>query len=370
MKILKHLHIILINMLDYDIVNKIQSIYDYKIASWWQLIDNNRIECQLCPRNCKIPSGSHGFCFIRKNIDGKLYNTAYGRMNGFANDPIEKKPLYHFYPGSTIYSFGTIGCNLGCKYCQNWHMSKSVNQKYLSKKYSAQDIVKFAQSNNSIGIAYTYNDPIIFGEWVIDIAEQARHNGLKNVMVTNGYITSEARYDIFKNIDGVNVDLKAFSDQFYRKLTLSNLDPVLDTLRWLVNETNIWVEITTLIIPKQNDHPNEVRSLSKFIVEELDPCIPLHFSAFHPDFKMLDVPPTPIITLKRARDIALNEGLKFVYIGNVLNDIGQDTICPSCEKIVIKRLGYTTDLTAMNENKCAYCDTIIPGCFENMVGQS
>jgi len=357
-------------MLDYNMVNKIQSIYDYKIASWWQLIDNNRIECQLCPRNCKIPCGSHGFCFIRKNINGKLYNTAYGRMNGFANDPIEKKPLYHFYPGSTIYSFGTIGCNLGCKYCQNWHMSKSVNQQYLSKKYSAQDIVKFAQINNSIGIAYTYNDPIIFGEWVIDIAEQARHQGLKNVMVTNGYITPEARYDIFKNIDGVNVDLKAFSDRFYRKLTLSNLDPVLDTLRWLVNETNIWVEITTLIIPKQNDHPNELRSLSKFIVEELDPCIPLHFSAFHPDFKMLDVPPTPIITLKRARDIALNEGLKFVYIGNVLNDIGQDTICPSCGKIVIKRIGYTTYLTGMNEDKCVYCDTTIPGCFKNMVGQS
>ncbi len=357
-------------MLDYNIVNKIQSLYNYKIASWWQLLENNRIECQLCPRFCKIPSGSHGFCFIRKNIDGKFYNTAYGRLNGFANDPIEKKPLYHFYPGSTIYSFGTIGCNLGCKFCQNWHMSKSVNQEYLSKKYTAQDIVKFAQSNNSIGIAYTYNEPIIFGEWVIDIAEQARHQGLKNVMVTNGYITAEVRGDIFKNIDGVNVDLKAFSDQFYRKLTLSNLDPVLDTLRWLVNETDVWVEITTLIIPKQNDYQNELRSLSKFIVEELDPYIPLHFSAFHPDFKMLDVPPTPTITLKRARDIALGEGLKFVYIGNVFNDIDQDTLCPSCGKIMIRRIGYTTYLTGVNENKCVYCGSKIPGCFNNTVGQS
>lgn len=370
MKILKHLYIILKNMLDYNIVNKIQSINDHKIASWWQLIDNNKIECQLCPRYCRIPSGSHGFCFIRKNIDGELYNTAYGRMDGFANDPIEKKPLYHFYPGSTIYSFGTIGCNLGCKYCQNWQMSKSVNQKYSSQKYTAQDIVRLAQNNNSIGIAYTYNEPIICGEWVIDIAERVRYHGLKNVLVTNGYITSKARYDIFKNIDGVNVDLKAFSDQFYRKFTLSNLEPVLDTLRWLVNETNIWVEITTLIIPTLNDHPNELRSLSKFIVEELDPCIPLHFLAFHPDFKMLDVPPTPLKTLNLARKIALEEGLKFVYIGNIFNDIGQDTKCPSCGNIVVRRLGYTICLTGMNEDKCAYCDTIIPGCFKNMVGQS
>ncbi|MBU0528509.1 AmmeMemoRadiSam system radical SAM enzyme [bacterium] len=350
--------------------NKIQSIPDYKIANWWQLIDNHRVKCHLCPRFCKIPKGSHGFCFIRKNIDGKLYNTANGSVNGFANDPIEKKPLYHFYPGSTIYSFGTIGCNLGCKFCQNWHISMSVNQKYISKKYSAQDIVKSAQINNSIGIAYTYNEPIIFGEWVIDIADHAHNKGLKNVMVTNGYITPEARHDIFKNIDAVNVDLKSFSDQFYRKLTLSNLDPVLDTLRWLVNETNVWVEITALIIPEHNDDPYELRSLSKFIVDELDTCVPLHFSAFHPDFKMLDVLPTPIKTLKRACDIALDEGLKFVYIGNVFKDVGQDTICPSCGKIVIKRIGYRTHLIGMNENKCLYCDTTISGCFKNTIGQS
>ncbi len=335
----------------------------YYPARWWEPLAAGKVQCKLCPRACRIPPGSHGFCVVRENRAGKLYSKVFGRTTGLAVDPIEKKPLYHFYPGTQILSFGTIGCNLGCKFCQNWHISKVRHQVYLMHEIAAESIVRKAKEHNCIGIAYTYNEPVIFGEWVMDIARLARERGLKNVLVTNGYISPVARKDLYRDIDAVNVDLKAFHKSFYRKLTLSRLEPVLDTLRWLVRETDVWVEITTLIIPGENDGDSELDSLTKFVARELNPDVPVHFTAFHPDFKMLDYLPTPVETLIRARDIAYRNGLHYVYTGNIYTSVGQKTVCHHCGKMVIHRNIYYVQKPDMKGNRCGFCGFRIPGHF-------
>ncbi|MCK5034085.1 MAG: AmmeMemoRadiSam system radical SAM enzyme, partial [Calditrichia bacterium] len=261
---------------------------NYKLAQWWEPTDSGKLLCTLCPRYCKIGEGQAGFCFIRQNIDGKLYSIGYGRPTGFAIDPIEKKPLHHFYPGSGILSFGTAGCNLGCKFCQNWSMSKAKIDDLKALHVSPEDVVKLAKKNNVSSIAYTYNDPTIFGEFVIDISKLARDEGISSVMVTAGYIDKNARKDVYKYIDAANVDLKAFSEVFYRKLTLSDLNDVLDTLLWLKNETEVWLEITTLLIPDENDSESEIKQMCEWILANIGDSVPLHFTAFHPDFKMTD----------------------------------------------------------------------------------
>ncbi len=339
--------------------------YSYQ-AKWWREYGHNRVKCTLCPRYCIIPSGSHGFCYVRQNEGGILYSSAYGRSTGFAVDPIEKKPLYHFLPGSQVLSFGTIGCNLGCKFCQNWHISKLHNEKYMSKTYSPGDIINMANKKDCQGIAYTYNEPIIFSEWIIDITFQARKAGLKNVLVTNGYITPEARKDIFQYIDAVNVDLKSFSDTFYKKLTLSQIGPVLDTLRWLVHESNVWVEITNLLIPEENDSTIEIDRLTRFIVEKLSSKIPLHFSAFHPDFKMLDKSITPLLTLKKAYSIAKDNGIEYVYLGNTPISDYNNTYCLQCKQLIIDRSHYMKIKSSMNDNICPFCEHSIPGKYNRI----
>jgi pyruvate formate lyase activating enzyme len=339
-------------------------------ARWWYSADRERVVCTLCPRYCRIPTGSHGFCFVRQNVEGKLYSSAYGCSTGYAVDPIEKKPLYHFYPGSQILSFGTIGCNLGCKFCQNWHISKVRGQRYVSRRDTPEKVVRMAQDHGCVGIAYTYNDPIIFGEWVMDIAALARTAGLKNVLVTNGYVSSEAREDLYRHVDAANVDLKAFTRDFYRRLTLADLEPVLETLRWLIHETDVWVEITTLLIPGENDGSKELDRLTRFIAEELHRDVPLHFTAFHPDFKLLDHPPTPVETLVRARRIALDNGLRFVYLGNVYSSVGQKTSCPNCGKQVIQRNIYYVFEPRLKGNRCGFCGTVIPGRFSSVPEQA
>jgi pyruvate formate lyase activating enzyme len=343
------------------------STREKQIAKWWEVLAGNRVRCTLCPRYCNIPLGSHGFCYIRQNRGGILYSTAYGKSTGFAADPIEKKPLFHFFPGSKILSFGTIGCNLGCKYCQNWEVSKVQDEKYINAFYSPDEIISLAMANDCIGIAYTYNDPIIFSEWIIDISSKARKRGLKNVLVTNGYITPEARKDLFRFIDAVNVDLKSFSDVFYRKLTLSRLEPVLDTLRWLVHDSNIWIEITNLLIPGENDSNTEIERLTKFIAEELSKTIPLHFSAFHPDYKMLDTPTTPVSTLKNSYSIARNNGLLYVYTGNIPVFDYKCTYCPNCRKSIIERKYYLVTDQHLKGDKCGNCGYSIPGVFNNNI---
>lgn len=337
------------------------------IAKWWEPIEgskNNKVLCTLCPRYCKIGNGQAGFCFIRRNRGGKLYQDGYGASTGFAVDPIEKKPLNHFLPGTPVLSFGTAGCNLGCKFCQNWDISKNKLDEVKShEKLSPEDVVNLAFQHKCPSIAYTYNDPTIWGEWVIDIAQVARERGLKNVMVTAGYITKEAREEIYPFIDAANIDLKAFTETFYNKLTFSYLNDVLDTIKWMYNETNVWVELTNLIIPGHNDESDEFKEMVGWLLENCDDNIPLHFTAFHPDFKMMDTPKTPQETLNRARRIALDMGMKYVYIGNVFDRNGQTTYCPNCGTHLIQRDWHAVSANKMNKNKCSKCGTIIPGVF-------
>jgi len=334
-----------------------------KEALWWTTESDGRVLCTLCPRYCRIGEDQAGFCYIRKNIGGKLYSLGYGKSTGFAVDPIEKKPLNHFLPGTGVLSFGTAGCNLGCRFCQNWSISKAKLDDAESLDASPEEVVELALAQNVPSIAFTYNDPVIWGEFAIDISRLARERGLKSVMVTAGYITPEARRDVYRYIDAANVDLKAFTERFYRKLTFSHLEPVLDTLRWLKHETDIWFEITNLMIPGENDGPEETKQLCAWVLDNLGDTVPLHFTAFHPDFKMTDKPRTPASTLRRAREIALSAGIKYCYVGNVFDDEGQTTYCPACGAAVIRRSWHDILEYRLIGNRCP-CGEPIPGRFQ------
>jgi pyruvate formate lyase activating enzyme len=340
-----------------------RDIFHMKKALWWQTEEDGRILCTLCPRFCRMSDGQAGFCFIRKNIDGQLYSLGYGSSTGFAIDPIEKKPLNHFLPGTGVLSFGTAGCNLGCRFCQNWSISKAKLDEARSMTASPEQVVRLAQQHGVPSVAFTYNDPVIWGEFVIDISRLAREHDLKSVMVTAGYITPQARPEVFRYIDAANVDLKAFTERFYHKITFSHLDPVLDTLRWLKNDTDIWFEITNLMIPGENDAPDETKRLCDWIVENLGDAVPLHFTAFHPDFKLMDKPRTPAATLRRARQIALGAGVKYCYVGNVVDDEGQTTYCPSCRRVLIRRSWHDLLEYHIIGDRCP-CGQEVPGCFD------
>ncbi|MBT8387109.1 MAG: AmmeMemoRadiSam system radical SAM enzyme [Ignavibacteria bacterium] len=332
-------------------------------AKWWEITDADKILCTLCPRYCKIGEGQPGFCYIRQNHGGKLYTIGYGRPTGFAIDPIEKKPLNHFLPGSTVLSFGTAGCNLGCKFCQNWSTSKAKIDELNSLTASPEEVVKLAKKHSTPSIAFTYNDPTIFGEYVIDISKIAKEENVKSVMVTAGYIDKEARKDVYKYIDAANVDLKAFTENFYWKNTSSHLNNVLDTLTWLKHETDVWIEITTLLIPSENDSQAEIIKECDWILKNLGDSVPIHFTSFHPDFKMLDKESTPAKTLIAARKIAMKAGLKYVYVGNVHNVEGQTTYCPNCKEKLIKRNWHTVIADNINNGRCSNCKTVIEGVF-------
>lgn len=337
---------------------------DMHVARWWEPDDTGRLLCTLCPRFCHIGEGQAGFCYVRQNVGGTLYTTAYGRSTGFAIDPIEKKPLSHFLPGSPILSFGTAGCNLGCRFCQNWHISKAKLVEKESHAASPEQVVELALRHGCPSIAMTYNDPTIFGEYVIDISRVARERGIRSVLVTAGYITPEARQEVYRLIDAANVDLKAFSETFYHKVTFSHLEPVLDTLRWLKHETDIWFELTNLMIPGANDDWDETRRMCDWIVSHLGPDVPIHFTAFHPDFKMQDIPRTPPETLSRARRIAQSAGIHHVYVGNVHDRSAQSTYCPHCQGVLIERdwhrvLGLRID----RAGRCPDCQKVLAGVF-------
>ena len=336
---------------------------NYKLANWWETQSNGKILCTLCPRYCTIGNGQKGFCYIRENIDNKLYSIGYGKPTGFAVDPIEKKPLSHFLPGTDILSFGTAGCNLGCKFCQNWTMSKSKIDDINSIEATPEQVVAMAKKNNTPSIAYTYNDPTIFGEYVIDISKIAREEDIKNVLVTAGYIDKDARKDVYKYVDAANVDLKAFTETFYHELTFSHLNDILDTLFWIKNETDVWLEITTLLIPGENDSDEEIKQLSNWIVKNLGEDVPIHFTAFHPDFKMRDKPRTPSSKLDKARNIAIREGINFCYVGNVHNIEGQTTYCPNCNDSVIVRDWHSVIDNKITNGTCPKCLTEIAGVF-------
>jgi len=333
---------------------------------WWHRLDDGRVQCDLCPRFCKLHEGQRGACFVRARVNDAMVLTTYGRSSGFCVDPIEKKPLNQFFPGTSVLSFGTAGCNLACKFCQNWDISKSRDMDRLMDAATPEAIAKAAAQAGSRSVAFTYNDPVIFAEYAMDVADACREMGIATVAVTAGYISPEPRREFYAKMDAANVDLKGFTDEFYVKLTGSRLAPVLDTLAYLKHETPVWFEITTLLIPGKNDSESEIRDECRWIQRELGPDVPLHFTAFHPDFKMRDLAATPASTLKRARQIGIDEGLRYVYTGNVHDTEGGTTFCPSCSAALIVRDWYRIDeyrITA--EGKCPVCATAIAGRYES-----
>lgn len=338
-------------------------------TKYWHALDDGRVQCDLCPRECKIHKGQRGLCFVRANVDDSVVLTSYGRSTGFCVDPIEKKPLNHFYPGSSVLSFGTAGCNLFCRFCQNWDISKSKEVDIMSSTATPEMIAKAAHDAGCKSVAYTYNDPVIFHEYAIDVAQACAERGIKSVAVSAGYVCPEPRAEFYRYMDAVNVDLKAFSEDFYWKLTGSHLKNVLETLLYLKKETDVWVEITTLVIPGHNDSEKELNELSEWVVTELGPDVPLHFSAFHPDFKMMDVPSTPKATLVKAREIAMKNGVRYAYTGNVHHVEGDSTYCHHCGELLIQRDWYELGEWHLDkQGACAKCGTACAGVFDPQPG--
>ncbi|MBC7854660.1 MAG: AmmeMemoRadiSam system radical SAM enzyme, partial [Pirellulaceae bacterium] len=340
------------------------------LGGWWHQDEHEpgRIHCDLCPRDCTLRPGDKGFCFVRENRDGEMVLSTYGRSTGFCIDPIEKKPLNHFYPGTSVLSFGTAGCNLGCKFCQNWSISKSREVELLSESASPEAIATAARELGCRSVAFTYNDPVVWAEYAMDTAKACRAAGVKTVAVTAGYITPAARKPFYEVMDAANVDLKGFTEEFYQKLTLSHLQPVLDTLHWLKHESNTWFEITNLIIPRANDSPDELKQMCDWILESVGPDVPVHFTAFHPDFRLMDRERTPPATLFTAYEVAKKAGLHYIYAGNIHAPEHQTTYCPGCGKALIARTGYTINRYNLRESHCADCGTLIAGHFEERPG--
>ena len=333
-------------------------------ARWWHALPDGRIACDLCPRACKLHEGQRGMCFVRQMRDGEMVLTTYGRSSGFCVDPIEKKPLSHFHPGTSVFSFGTAGCNLACKFCQNWDISKSRQVDTLVDRAMPDEIAAAAVRAGCASVAFTYNDPVIFAEYAMDVADACHAVGLKTVAVTAGYICDEPRREFYAKMDAANVDLKSFTEEFYHTVTGGHLQPVLDTLVYLKRETDVWVEVTTLVIPGHNDSDAEIAALSEWMMRELGAETPLHLSAFHPDWRMMDVPPTSPATLTRARQIAMASGLRFVYTGNVHDRAGGTTSCPRCGAALIERDWY--DIRAYRvtaSGTCPDCGTAVAGRF-------
>lgn len=340
-------------------------------ARWWSPYGEEHIQCDLCPRNCRLHDGQRGLCFVRQAKNGRMVLTTYGRSSGFCIDPIEKKPLNHFYPGSSVLSFGTAGCNLNCKFCQNSDISKAADMDRLVSAATPNEIARAAQKHGVRSVAYTYNDPVIFAEYAIDTALACRQLGILNVAVTAGYIHPEPRREFFGVMDAANIDLKSFNDDFYHRLCGGHLQPVLDTLAYIHHETDCWLEIAILIIPGHNDSPEELNALATWVARELGPEVPLHFSAFHPAWKMLNIPPTPRKTLVLARKIALDAGLHYVYTGNVHDLEGGTTFCPSCHAKLIVREQYNLRQYALGpDGKCPHCQTKIAGHFDEKPGSN
>jgi pyruvate formate lyase activating enzyme len=339
-------------------------------TKYWHKLDDGRTQCDLCPRFCKLQEGQQGLCFVRERRQDQIVLTTYGRSSGFCVDPIEKKPLNHFLPGTPVLSFGTAGCNLACKFCQNWDMSKSREMDILADEASPETIALAASELGCRSVAYTYNDPVIFHEYAIDVAQACHERGIKSVAVTAGYVCDEPRAEFYQHMDAANVDLKAFTERFYHQVTGSHLQPVLETLIYLKHQTKVWVEITTLLIPGENDSEQEIEALTQWVVEQLGPDVPIHFTAFHPDWKMRAIPHTAPAILTMARRIAMKNGVRYAYTGNVSDRDGGSTYCHECGQTLIER-----DLYELNEwnltidGKCRFCGTPCTGVFEATPGR-
>jgi len=342
------------------------SVIDTK---YWHALEDGRVQCDACPRACRLREGQRGLCFVRGRENDRIRLFTYGRSSGFCVDPIEKKPLNHFLPGTAVLSFGTAGCNLACRFCQNWSMSRSRETDTLADRASPEDLARTAERLGCRSVAYTYNDPVIFLEYAIDVAQACRERGIRSVAVTAGYVSPEPRAELFRHMDAANIDLKSFSEDFYYRICGAHLQPVLETLEYVKHETKVWLEITTLLVPDANDSDAEIEALTQWIAGHLGPDVPLHFTAFHPDWKMRDRPPTPPQTLTRARRIALSNGLRFVYTGNVHDREGGSTFCPGCGARVIERDWYELGEWKLDAQGCCIeCGTQLPGVFDGAPG--
>ncbi|MCP5488064.1 MAG: AmmeMemoRadiSam system radical SAM enzyme [Verrucomicrobia bacterium] len=338
-------------------------------ARYWHKLSNGRVQCDLCPNHCRMADGQRGACFVRANEGGELVLTTYGRSSGFCIDPIEKKPLFHFLPGTPVLSFGTAGCNLTCRFCQNWAISKSREMDTMADAATPDEIARKAEAMGCRSVAFTYNDPVIFLEYAVDIANACRDRGIHPVAVTAGYICPEPRVEFFAAMDAANVDLKGFTEPFYEKVCGAKLSTILETLVYLREQTSVWLEVTTLLIPGENDRTEEIDRMTRWIVDHLGPDTPLHFTAFHPDYKMLDHPRTPVATLTRARALAMNNGLNFVYTGNAHDRVGQQTVCANCQQVLIGRDWFDlTEWKLTPEGTCPGCGMVCPGRFEATPG--
>ena len=337
---------------------------------YWHKVSEDRVQCDLCPRFCKVKEGKQGFCYVRENHQGAIVLNTYGLSSGFCVDPIEKKPLNHFLPGTPVFSFGTAGCNLGCRYCQNWDISKSREMHTLADRASPELIAATAERLGCRSVAYTYNDPVIFHEYAIDVARACQERGILSVAVTAGYVCPEPREEFYRHMHAANVDLKAFTEAFYHRLTGAHLAPVLETLVYLKQETDVWFELTTLLIPGENDSDQELQQMCQWVVENLGPDVPMHFSAFHPDFKMLDYPPTPHESLRRARQIAVENGIRYAYVGNVHDRRDSSTWCHNCGELLIERDWYELGEWRLDaQGNCKACGTPVAGRFEAEPGR-
>ncbi len=331
---------------------------------YWHPLPNGQLQCDVCPRHCHLLEGQRGLCYVRQRLDGEVKLVSYGRSSGFCVDPIEKKPLNHFYPGSGVLSFGTAGCNLACKFCQNWDMSKSREMDTLADQASPEQLARAAQELGCRSVAFTYNDPVIFLEYAVDVAAACREREIATVAVTAGYIDPEPRVEFFRAMDAANVDLKAFTDRFYYKVCGARLAPVLETLEYIRHETDCWLELTTLLISGENDSESELNEMTRWVVEHLGPDVPMHFTAFHPDWKMRDIERTPAATLGRARDIARANGVRYAYTGNVRDPAGGSTWCHNCGELLIERDWHRIGRWGLDSRDCcASCGCAVPGHF-------
>ncbi len=338
-------------------------------TGYWHRLDDGRVQCDVCPRACRLHEGQRGLCFVRGREDDAVVLYSYGRSSGFCVDPIEKKPLNHFLPGTPVLSFGTAGCNLTCKFCQNWDMSKSREMDTLADRATPEDLAATADRFGCSSIAYTYNDPVIFLEYAVDVAEACHLRGVRNVAVSAGYICAEPRREFFRHMDAANIDLKAFTERFYAKVCSGRLATVLDTLLYLAHDTDVWLETTTLLIPGENDSDREISEMTTWVVENLGADIPMHFTAFHPDYRMQDIPPTPASTLHRARRIAMNNGVRYAYTGNIRDSTGATTWCHRCGALLIERHGYQISQWQLDaRGRCLRCQSPLPGVFESQPG--
>ncbi len=338
-------------------------------TQYWHMLDDGHVQCDMCPRACKLHEGQRGLCFVRACQQQQIVLTSYGRSSGFCVDPIEKKPLNHFLPGTPVLSFGTAGCNLACKFCQNWDISKSRQTDTLADAASPEKLAAVAQQLGCRSVAFTYNDPVVFHEYAIDVASACREQGIKSVAVTAGYVCAEPRREFYHFMDAANIDLKAFTERFYKYITGGQLQPVLETLLYLKHETRVWFEITNLLIPDENDSEQEIDAMSHWIMSNLGADVPLHFTAFHPDWKMRDKTGTKFEVLTRSRDIARANGLRYVYTGNVHDTIGGSTVCHGCGELLIERDWYVLKQWRLKEGGiCANCGTACAGVFETQAG--